>query len=118
MDSCSFPAAGDVGRTNVPSHNQISLGVVDSWSVLMILPFASKSNAPEAAEGPSAVLSIRHNPANPDHHLFNNHGTWWLHCTLHLPDCTKHRLRKSLRTSDRGLARVRRDEVLAGLRCA
>jgi len=63
-------------------------------------------------------LSIRHDPSNGDHHLFNNHGTWWLHCTLHLPDSTKHRLRKSLRTPDRHQARQRRDELLATLcRC-
>src|ERR1035438_4178034 len=60
-------------------------------------------------------LSIRTNAANPDHHLFNNHGTWWIHCTLHLRDHTKSRLRGSLGTSDLSKARERRDDALAHL---
>ncbi len=61
------------------------------------------------------TLSVRVNRKNPDHHLWNNHGTWWLHYTLHLADFTKRRVRKSLGTHDVDEARTRRDEALANL---
>ncbi len=57
-------------------------------------------------------LSLRINPENPDHHLWNNNGTWWCHYTEHLPDYTKRRVRVSLGTSDLELARQRRDAIL------
>ena len=59
------------------------------------------------------TLSVRVNNKNPNPHLWNNHGTWWLHYTLHLPDYTKRRVRKSLGTQNVGEARLRRDEILA-----
>jgi len=49
---------------------------------------------------------------NPDHHLWNNNGTWWAHYTEHLPDYTKRRVRRSLHTKDLGIARVLRDSLL------
>jgi len=49
---------------------------------------------------------------NPDHHLWNNRGTWWCHFTLHRPDYTAERVRVSLRTREIGEARLRRDELL------
>ncbi|MDD3179579.1 MAG: hypothetical protein PHQ04_04425 [Opitutaceae bacterium] len=48
--------------------------------------------------------------------MFNNNGTWWLHCTLHLSDHTKSRFRESLGTSDLAVARERRDDALFHLR--
>ena len=62
-----------------------------------------------------STLSVRVNRKNPDHHLWNNHGTWWLHYTLHMDDFTKRRVRKSLGTQDVDEARTRRDEALANL---
>ena len=59
--------------------------------------------------------SLRVNPDNPNHHLWNNHGTWWLHYTLHLPDYTARRIRSSLRTRDLHEARSKRDEHLTAL---
>lgn len=59
--------------------------------------------------------SIRVLAHNPDHHLWNNHGTWWCHLTLHLPDFTKRRLRRSLGTACREEARHIRDFLLAVL---
>lgn len=47
--------------------------------------------------------------ANPNHHLWNNNGTWWFHCTVHRPDYTKERIRRSLETSDLTVAKQRRD---------
>ena len=49
---------------------------------------------------------------NPDHHLWNNNGTWWCHYTEHLPNYTKRRVRRSLLTKDSGIARVLRDSLL------
>lgn len=64
----------------------------------------------------TAHTSIRTNSANPNHHLWNNHGTWWLHYTLH-EGPTKRRVRRSLSTDCIELARRRRDAHLttAGL---
>ena len=59
------------------------------------------------------TVSLRINQENLNHHLWNNHGTWWLHYTLHLPDYTKRRVRKSLSTHNVEEARQRRDEILA-----
>jgi hypothetical protein len=61
------------------------------------------------------TLSVRVNRQNPNHHLWNNHGTWWLHYTLHLADFTKRRVRKSLGTRDLDEARNKRDEHLTTL---
>jgi hypothetical protein len=58
-------------------------------------------------------LAIRVNPNNPDHHLWNNNGTWWCHWTLHLPDFTKVRFRTSLETGSISEARRLRDALLA-----
>lgn len=60
-----------------------------------------------------AVLASRGGKDNPDHHLWNNRGTWWCHFTLHRPDYTSERIRVSLKTRDLIIARQRRDELLA-----
>ena len=59
-----------------------------------------------------ARLSLRVRADNPFHHLWENNGTWWVHFTEHLPDFTKRRVRRSLRTHDLELAISRRDEWL------
>ena len=59
------------------------------------------------------LLAVRANPANRDHHLWNNNGTWWCHFTVHSPDYTKERVRLSLKTRDRLQARKIRDSLLA-----
>jgi len=56
--------------------------------------------------------AIRVRGQNPDHHLWNNNGTFWCHYTEHLPDYTKRRVRRSLSTADRAIARFLRDSVL------
>jgi hypothetical protein len=53
--------------------------------------------------------------SNPDHHLWNNRGTWWCHFTLHRADYTAERIRVSLKTRDIEVARCRRDELLGSL---
>ena len=56
-------------------------------------------------------LAVRIDGSNPDHHLWCNNGTFWLHCTVHLGDGSALRLRRSLRTRDRSEARLRRDKI-------
>lgn len=59
--------------------------------------------------------SIRIHTDNPDHHLWNNNGTFWCHYTVHLPDYTKQRIRHSLGTNNRRRARQLRDRLLRSL---
>jgi len=76
----------------------------------------NKTNPAALAALPAGcVLSLRAHPSNPNHHLWWNNGTWWLHATVHRPDYTKQRLRVPLETKDLHLARRRRDQVFAGL---
>lgn len=58
---------------------------------------------------------IRIRTDNPNHHLWNNHGTWFLHYTTHPTPLTKERVRRSLGTKDLAMARRRRDVFFAEL---
>ena len=60
----------------------------------------------------SPKIVLRINAANPDHHLWNNNGTWFVHYTIHPTPLTKQRVRKSLRTKNLIQARARRDQLL------
>ena len=53
--------------------------------------------------------------SNPDHHIWNNNGTFYIHLTLRWNE-RKVRLRKSLGTKDRGEARRRRDDLITRMR--
>jgi hypothetical protein len=69
-----------------------------------------------SGESPARTqLAVRVDDANPNHHLWNNRGTWWCHFTLHKPDYTAERVRVSLKTRDLHLARSRRDSLLAAI---
>ena len=63
---------------------------------------------------PNATLSLRIDSANPDHHLWNNNGTWFIHYTEHPDRLTARRIRRSLRTRSPEEARTRRDAILRG----
>jgi hypothetical protein len=89
-------------------------------------PFAAAPNAAIAPAAPRAsaatppppaapTLSIRIDDANPDHHLWRNHGWWWIHYVVHRGN-RKERIRRSLQTRDVAVARRRRDECFARLR--
>lgn len=91
-------------------------------------PFAAAPNAASAPAAPRAsaatppppaapTLSIRIDDANPDHHLWLNHGWWWIHYVVHRGN-RKERIRRSLQTRDVAVARRRRDECFARLRTA
>lgn len=60
-----------------------------------------------------ARLSVRIDPSNPRHHLWCNHGTWWVHYTLETIDWRIRRVRRSLRTRELAVAVARRDELLS-----
>ena len=64
-------------------------------------------------ESPTDTLAVRVSVTNPNHHLWNNHGTWWCHFTVHRPDFTKERIRLSLETRDLLEARRVRDRILS-----
>jgi len=74
---------------------------------------------PPAALTPSVAptLSIRIDDANPNHHLWQNHGWWWIHYVVHRGN-RKERIRRSLQTRDLEVARRRRDDLFARLRAA
>ena len=57
-------------------------------------------------------LSIRVRTGQPNHHLWNNNGTWFIHYTVHQPDFTKARIRQSLGTKSIAAARRLRDRQL------
>ncbi len=59
-----------------------------------------------------AVLAIRVRQDNPNHHLWNNNGTWFVHYTVHRPDFTKARVRQSLGTRSLAAARLLRDRLV------
>ena len=58
-------------------------------------------------------LTRRQRPSGENHHLWNNHGTWWFHGTVHLPDHTSVRCRCNLKTGDPAVARQKRDRILS-----
>ncbi len=62
------------------------------------------------------ILSARQRTHGPNHHIWNNNGSWWLHATVHLPDYTSKRLRINLRTRDVIAARRERDRIFAEMR--
>jgi hypothetical protein len=68
----------------------------------------------DAASAPLIMsqLSIRLNPDNPNHHLWNNNGTWFIHYVVHPTPITKDRIRRSLGTKSLAEARARRDAIL------
>jgi hypothetical protein len=59
--------------------------------------------------------SLRINRRNPNHHLWLNNGTWFLHYATHT-GFQKGRVRTSLGTKCLAIARERRDAALAHLR--
>ncbi len=64
---------------------------------------------------PSPIaLSVRIDPSNQDHHLWNNHGIWWCHYTLHRGE-RKRRVRLSLGVREVEAARRRRDQLFEHL---
>ena len=63
----------------------------------------------------TSLPGIRVRAENENHHLWNNHGTWFLHYTVHPTPFTKERIRRSLGTKDILVARARRDTFFENL---
>ncbi|MGK0481496.1 MAG: hypothetical protein ACJAQ3_001473 [Planctomycetota bacterium] len=61
-------------------------------------------------------LAIRIDGSNLDHHLWNNHGTWWIHYTVLVDGAWQRRVRRSLATRSVVEARELRDRTFAELR--
>ena len=61
----------------------------------------------------ASLPRIRVRKLNPNHHLWNNHGTWFLHYTARPNSFTKQRVRRSLGTKNVKVARARRDAFFA-----
>ncbi len=53
---------------------------------------------------------------NPNHHLWNNNGVWWLHYTVYPTAYTSERVRRSLGTRSLDTARRRRDHLFQSLK--
>ena len=66
----------------------------------------------------TTLPGIRVHPDNENHHLWNNHGTWFLHYTVHPTPFTKERVRRSLGTPRLDVARERRDAFFAHLQAS
>ena len=58
-------------------------------------------------------LSTRQKAVGENHHLWDNHGSWWFHGTEHRLDGTARRIRLNLRTYELTQARHKRDQILA-----
>ena len=60
-------------------------------------------------------IALRIDESNPNHHLWNNNGTWWVHYTIYPTPVTVERIRRSLKTKILEEARNRRDKILNSL---
>jgi hypothetical protein len=60
-------------------------------------------------------LATRRTDHNPNHHLWNNNGTWWLHFTLRSTAGESIRHAYSLKTPDLESARRKRDRILTAI---
>ena len=65
----------------------------------------SRPTEPQAAP-------TRSESAHPDHHLWRNGRLWWVAFTVHWPNWTTERVRRSLGTTDVVEARSRRDQLI------
>ena len=63
----------------------------------------------------AVTLAVRVNPSNPNHHLWNNNGTWFVHYTVYPDDVTATRHRQSLHTKCIREARQRRDQLFKNI---
>jgi len=64
---------------------------------------------------PSLHLVTRRTDHNPNHHIWKNNGTWWLHFTLRSTEGKSMRPAYSLKTPDLESARRKRDRILAAI---
>ncbi len=58
-------------------------------------------------------ISVRVDPDQPNHHIWNNNGTWFMHYVVLLSPSRRKRIRFSLGTRDVEEARSIRDQFLS-----
>jgi hypothetical protein len=100
-----------IATISSPSSGETAAEVCET---LPARPAASRLST-ETRGGASTAFprtSLRVRPSNPNHHLWNNNGTWYVHYTVHPTPFTKSRIRASLETKSLEVARRRRDEIL------
>ena len=101
-DTPAVPRVAPVSDRRYPNPLAQHRSIVPTWN---------ESERPSSAAVP--LLRVRVNADNPNHHLWNNHGTWFLHYTVHPTPFTKERVRRSLATPSLAVARERRDAFFA-----
>ena len=99
MECAGHAAPCDAGRANAPANQTLP------WCRVRLSLHIMSTN----------TLALRTNPRNLNHHLYDNHGTWWIHFHVHGPDYTKARIRESLGTNCLTTARELRDLAFAHL---
>ena len=99
MECAGQAALCDAGRANAPANQTLP------WCRVRLSLHIMSTN----------TLALRTNPRNLNHHLYDNHGTWWIHFHVHGPDYTKARIRESLGTNCLTTARGLRDLAFAHL---
>jgi hypothetical protein len=80
----------------------------NTMSLLATVPAAAPA-ARVHAGFPRLSTRLPANAGGPNHHLYNNNGTWFIHYTLYPDPFTKQRVRVSLKTASLDEARSRRD---------
>ena len=71
------------------------------------------------SDSPPRRIGYRKNGSpHPNHHLWRNGRLWWIAITVHRPNWTVERVRRSLGTADVIEARRRRDSILSQFRLA
>jgi hypothetical protein len=79
-------------------------------------PTSPKGYVGQAISSQEPLLLIRKNRQNPNHHLWNNNGTWFIcYTTTRDPALSGTRHRRSLKTKSVVEARRLRDRLLASL---
>lgn len=73
----------------------------------------TKWNFPSRTAEEVHGYGIRIDHDNPDHHVWDNNGTWWLHYVVYPTPATAERRRVSLKTKLLDEARSRRDQIFA-----
>ncbi len=87
--------------------------ITDSSATLIRPPVPDRRHDEPPPPAAAGRLRVRVSADNPNHHLWNNHGTWFLHYTVHPTPFTKERVRRSLGTASLDAARERRDAFFA-----
>jgi hypothetical protein len=59
------------------------------------------------------IVELSDRRYGPDHHIWDNNGTWWCHLSLARTRGRAKRIRFSLHTNNRREAQRRRDQIMS-----